>query len=97
MSRKVLVNEERIGGLLKTLSGYQPSAIKLVARRLNENTLNSRPIPAEIGDKIDELYDKYKVVGYDATAVAIRRIMSNIKSILDAVDSERVGLTMIKV
>ncbi|EOR02842.1 hypothetical protein E3P92_03140 [Wallemia ichthyophaga] len=89
MSRKVLVNEKTIGGLLSTLNENKPSAIKTVTRRLNQNTLNSRPIPAEIGAKIDELYDKYKVVGCDETAIAIRRIMTNIKGILDAVDSER--------
>lgn len=90
------MNEKTISGLLSTLNENKPSAIKTVTRRLNQNTLNSRPIPAEIGAKIDELYDKYKVVGCDETAIAIRRIMTNIKSILDAVDSERVGLVVVK-
>ena len=90
MGRKGIAKEGNIKRLLHTLNEHQPSTVRTVMRRLNENTLNSRPIPAEIGSKIDEMYDKYSVTGFDETAAVIRRVLSNVKDILDAVDSERV-------
>ena len=88
--RKGVVDNQKVERLLDTLGGDK-HAVRQTVRKLNESTLNSRPIPAEIGDKVDELYDKYVVKGLDETAASLRRLMIQLKDILDAVDSERVS------
>lgn len=88
--RKGVVDYKKVERLLDTLDGDK-HAVKQTIRKLNDSTLNSRPIPAEIGNKVDELYDKYIVSGLDETAASLRRLMTHLKDILDAVDSERVS------
>ncbi|EIM22039.1 hypothetical protein E3Q22_01374 [Wallemia mellicola] len=86
--RKGVVDNTKVERLLDTLGGDK-HAVRQIVRKLNDSTLNSRPIPAEIGNKVDELYDKYIVRGLDETAGSLRRLMIHLKDILDAVDSER--------
>lgn len=88
--RKGVVDNTKVERLLDTLGGDK-HAVRQIVRKLNDSTLNSRPIPAEIGNKVDELYDKYIVRGLDETAGSLRRLMIHLKDILDAVDSERVS------